>query len=161
MSANALSQLPVATRNVVLVAMTLVCLAFSSWLTSHLSVILSPSIPYKLTFISGGTVRLYDYAQYHLRHPLLGDKTNNITKQVACIHPQHLETRGRELFCAGVPLGEAKTHTLDGRPMPLFNFNGDIPEGKAYLRGQGKDSFDSRYWGLVDIKDLTRVVPLL
>lgn len=161
MSANVLARLPESKKNIILVGMTLLCLAFSNWLTSHLSVILSPSIPYKLTFISGGTIRPYDYAQYDLRHPLLGDKTSNITKQVACIHPQHLVTRGRQLFCSGVPLGEAKTHTLDGRPMPLFQFNGEIPEGKAYLRGQGKDSFDSRYWGLVDIHELTKVVPLL
>ena len=43
-----------------------------------------------------------------------------------------------------------------------FGFNGKIPEKKYFFVGESKNSYDSRYWGLVDEKDIIgRAYPLL
>ena len=48
------------------------------------------------------------------------------------------------VFLDGVPMGRAKTHALDGRPLvPIAP--GVIPPGHYYLLGRHADSHDSRY----------------
>ena len=44
----------------------------------------------------------------------------------------------------GVPVGRAKTHALDGRPLAAIA-PGTIPPGQFYLHGDHIDSHDSRY----------------
>ena len=44
----------------------------------------------------------------------------------------------------GVPLGRAKTHALDGRPLEAVA-PGFVPPGHYYLHGDHRDSHDSRY----------------
>ena len=44
----------------------------------------------------------------------------------------------------GVPVGTAKTHALDGRPLAAIA-PGAIPPGRYYLHGDHPDSHDSRY----------------
>ncbi len=44
----------------------------------------------------------------------------------------------------GVPVGTAKTHALDGRPLVAVA-PGAIPPGRYYLHGDHPDSHDSRY----------------
>ena len=48
------------------------------------------------------------------------------------------------VFLDGVPMGRAKTHALDGRPLePIAP--GAIPPGHYYLHADHADSHDSRY----------------
>ena len=44
----------------------------------------------------------------------------------------------------GVPLGRAKTHALDGRPLEAIA-QGIVAQGHYYLHGDHRDSHDSRY----------------
>ena len=37
----------------------------------------------------------------------------------------------------------AKLITLKGTTLPLFVFNGKVPDGKLFVSGQHRDSFDS------------------
>ena len=50
----------------------------------------------------------------------------------------------RTVTVAGVALGKAKTHALDGRALDAIA-PGTIPEGHYYLHGDHVDSHDSRY----------------
>ena len=50
----------------------------------------------------------------------------------------------RMVTVAGVELGIAKTHALDGRPLAA-PAAGTIPPGRYYLHGDHVDSHDSRY----------------
>lgn len=44
----------------------------------------------------------------------------------------------------------------------IFIFNGEIPEDKYFFVGESNNSYDSRYWGLVDEKDIIgRAYPFL
>ena len=48
------------------------------------------------------------------------------------------------VFLDGEPVGRAKTHALDGRPLAAIA-SGIIPPGQFYLHGDHVDSHDSRY----------------
>ena len=50
----------------------------------------------------------------------------------------------RTVFLDGVPMGRAKTHALDGRPLAAIA-PGVIPPGHYYLFADHADSHDSRY----------------
>ena len=50
----------------------------------------------------------------------------------------------RTVFLDGEPVGRAKTHALDGRPLAAIA-PGTIPDGHYFLLGRHPDSHDSRY----------------
>ena len=50
----------------------------------------------------------------------------------------------RTVFLDGEPVGRAKTHALDGRPLAAIA-PGTIPPGHFYLHADHRDSHDSRY----------------
>ena len=50
----------------------------------------------------------------------------------------------RTVYLDGEPIGRAKTHALDGRPLAAIA-SGIIPPGQFYLHGDHIDSHDSRY----------------
>ncbi len=51
------------------------------------------------------------------------------------------------VFLDGAPVGRAKTHALDGRPLATIA-PGTIPPGHYYLHADHADSHDSRYAGI-------------
>lgn len=55
-----------------------------------------------------------------------------------------VEARGRSFYVAGRYIGEAKTHSQDGRPAPMGPV-GRIPPGRYFLYTPHRDSLDSRY----------------
>ena len=75
-------------------------------------------------------------------------------KTVACLPGQTLTTSGRCFRCSGKLLGCAKTKDRQGNPAPLFVWNGKIPDNKYFVMGTNPDSYDSRYWGFVDRKQI-------
>ncbi|SIO41380.1 conjugative transfer signal peptidase TraF [Halodesulfovibrio marinisediminis] len=55
----------------------------------------------------------------------------------------------------------SRTRDSQGRKLPRKLHNGVIPEGKALLLStHNKNSFDSRYFGLVDASKLRKVIPI-
>ena len=59
--------------------------------------------------------------------------------------------------CDGTFLGKAKEFSLKGEKLPIFSYSGVVPEGKMFLIGSHKDSYDSRYFGFVNVKDILYV----
>lgn len=81
-----------------------------------------------------------------------------VTKKVGCVGGDLLEVRnGNAFFCNHILIGHAKSTTKDGRPLKMFVYNGIIPEGKLFAFGMNKDSYDSRYYGFVDMSDVQRL----
>ncbi|MCP4156552.1 MAG: hypothetical protein GY757_53050 [bacterium] len=85
------------------------------------------------------------------------DKSHIITKKVSCTEGMKITTEGREIFCNGISLGVAKTHSRKGVPLKNFRFNGKIPKGKLFISGTHKDSYDSRYWGFKDENEILAI----
>jgi conjugal transfer pilin signal peptidase TrbI len=83
-------------------------------------------------------------------------------KVVRGLPGDRIALQGRTVTVNGTPVGTAKTHTFDKRPLspiePMV-----IPPGHYYVQGSSPDSFDSRYRasGLVKAEQLLgRVTPL-
>ncbi|MFZ2798750.1 MAG: S26 family signal peptidase [Syntrophorhabdus sp.] len=82
----------------------------------------------------------------------------NTIKRVACIEGDMLVAKNSEYYCNNFPLGVSKTHSLKGAPLSSFEYEGIIPEGQVFLMNDHKDSYDSRYYGLVSINEISELV---
>ncbi|NDV24858.1 conjugative transfer signal peptidase TraF [Desulfovibrio sp. JC022] len=61
-----------------------------------------------------------------------------------------------------LPRSKAKPTDRHGKPLPIFLNSTVIPSGKCLaLSTHSENSFDGRYFGLVDLDRLQRVVPVL
>lgn len=125
------------------------------WFCSRLVFAISPSLSHRVFVLdrSGRVPRKGDYVIFTLTSPLMENgKKQRVIKEVTCAPGETLrvDARNRYFYCNGIYLGMAKLITLKGKALPLFVFNGKVPEGKLFVSGQHRDSFDSRYWGLLD-----------
>ena len=78
-----------------------------------------------------------------------------VVKYIKCQAGEKLEERQKlNFYCNNVFLGTAMTHSSKGVPVKPFRFNGIIPEGKFFAMGVSQNSYDSRYVGLENIKDV-------
>lgn len=129
----------------------------------HIDFVRGESIPITLAWITGGPAKLGDYVYFKAQNPVINDgRPAYLTKQVACVEGMSVSFDGKVFACDGKPMGgEVITKTTDGRPVPVTTFAGVIPDGKVFVIGTHQRSFDSRYLGLVDRKDATRVEPIL
>lgn len=85
------------------------------------------------------------------------DKDSNFGKYVRCEEGQTLSVEGMKYYCNNVFLGIAQKTDKDGNKVEQFIFNGIIPKDKFFVMGTHPRSFDSRYWGFVDKKDIKGV----
>lgn len=110
----------------------------------------------KLFWASPGPIKKGDYVSFMLDHPLL-KHPYKVVKQVRCVPGDHLYVDDKAAYCNGKFLGLKKKKTLKGEDMPKYRYDGVIPPGKYFVMNEHKDSFDSRYYGLVDEKKLLRM----
>jgi type IV secretory pathway protease TraF len=122
---------------------------------------LTDSVYFTFAFYRQGPITKGQYVEFQFNHPLVRDGERvRLTKRVACVSGDRLKTKGRYLYCNDRFLGEALEKTASGKLLDVFVFDDFIPEGMVYLSGDSATSFDSRYWGLMDIAQLNRVVPI-
>lgn len=153
-----------ATRNnpVLCLAPILIVFYFAlSFVYANLEIITSPSIDHKFLWKGGAAVERGNFVKFVLSNPVLKKQQVNVTKKVTCVSGDTLTTNveARTHFCNNVYLGKAKEFTKDNAPLPFFVFNGEIPEGYVFVSGTHADSFDSRYWGFLDLSN-SSIVPL-
>lgn len=126
----------------------------------HILVTVSASVDERIFWRTSAQPDKGDYATFLFSHPLAGEEPVRLTKRLVCWEGDLLTIDGRQHYCNGQPLGLAKEFGLNGQPLPLFVFNDRVPPGKAFAFGVHADSFDSRYWGLIDVASTERLVPL-
>jgi len=80
-----------------------------------------------------------------------------IVKRVAGVSGDLINVRGLEFFCNGKYLGKAKTHTKKGKLLESYKTSELIPDNKIFLMGDSPDSFDSRYYGPMEIKHVKAI----
>ena len=120
----------------------------------------SGSVKHRWFWRTGETPKSGDYATFMLDHPLAGDAPVRLTKRLVCWAGDVLTVRRRDYYCNNQYVGRAKRTGLNGEPLPQFVYHGKIPSGKAFAAGSHVDSFDSRYWGFVDVCHTERLVPI-
>ncbi|MCT4625669.1 conjugative transfer signal peptidase TraF [Halodesulfovibrio sp.] len=88
------------------------------------------------------------------RKPLL-KKLAGTAGDIITLHPDGIQVNSKRYALT------IKTHDSNGRPLPRRLKAGIIPAGKALmLSTYNPNSFDSRYFGLVDARTLHKVIPI-
>ena len=77
-----------------------------------------------------------------------------IIKFVACMEGQTISFDGKNYFCDQNYLATVQEKDSKGRYITPSSFTGVIPKDKFWLLANHDKSFDSRYFGLVDRKDI-------
>lgn len=81
-----------------------------------------------------------------------------VVKRIACTQGDKLKIIGRDFYCNNKHIGAAKPYAKDGTRLEMFEFNGKIPQGQIFAAGSSVDSYDSRYIGFVERKDVKAIV---
>lgn len=121
-------------------------------------------------FIYGTKIPFYDKRIFMLRKPKKGDiivfrypedPSRDFIKRVVAIEGDIIESRNKKVYVNGNLVDEPYSqHTDDSiKPLglePRDNFGPYIvPKEKYFMMGDNRDqSYDSRYWGYVDIKEI-------
>lgn len=89
------------------------------------------------------------------------DPKRDFIKRVVAIEGDVIEARNKIIYVNGTPIKEPYTQHTDNSLKPLGieprdNFGPFIvPKNKFFVMGDNRDqSYDSRYWGYVDIKEI-------
>ena len=125
----------------------------------------TPSLPYRVALLHPGssTPHRGDFVVFAFegdgsrRYPGLARQP--FFKIVRGLPGDTISVDGREVRINGEPVGIAKTHAFDRRPLEPIAA-GVIPPGWFYVQGLSLDSFDSRYRqsGLVKTEQVIGVV---
>ena len=101
--------------------------------------------------IKNGTIVRYPH-----RDSFTDNKIIYMLKYVECSAGQHLTSDAvqKEYYCDDKYLARAKSLSKKGVAVNNFVYDGIIPDGKFFALAPHIDSYDSRYYGLVDIKDV-------
>ncbi len=140
-----------------------ICTLAGYLITKRLVISTGASIPYNLFFVVDIEPTLSSYVIIQKKDNQY-TKNKLITKQIKCMPKNVLTIRDREYLCNNEFLGIAKTHSLEGDPLKNWNPCNTsyckiiIPEDMYFVMGNSKDSYDSRYFGLVSKKEVVRVV---
>jgi conjugal transfer pilin signal peptidase TrbI len=138
--------------------------------TPHVPLLVNwtPSLPYHLAWLRRDKLppKRGDYVVYAFdggaRHDWPGLAGQPFFKIVRGLPGDTVSVDDRIVAVNGEPVGRAKTHTLDRRPLDPIEPT-TIPPGHYYVQGTSVDAFDSRYRasGLVRLEQmLGTVVPL-
>ncbi len=159
-------------KHIVAVVTVIVSLIFLHFFFNHLSFSATDSVGYHLFYITNHfkKIKRWEYVLFpipksnirEIQNELKTFKTRILVKQVACLPGDRLSVRGRRFYCNGKYLCTAKIKALDGEKIKHFKFNGKIPKGYFFAYGKDKNSYDSRYYGLVPIKNIISIAkPIL
>ncbi|EGQ8101728.1 S26 family signal peptidase [Vibrio alginolyticus] len=134
-----------------------VCAVSFDFLFSRLTINITESNPYSLFWIGGTTFKKGGYVMFELENSKL---TKPLVKAVGCISGDTLQSRGIHFYCNGESLAMATIDNNDNPDLIPATFNGEIPEGYFFALGTHPLSYDSRYFGLVPVKNTQPVIPI-
>ena len=153
-------------------AVAIVFLAFilaGAWLPGRITVATSGSLDHRVFFLlpAPAKVELGDYLVFRCQDLLqvqsgLRADHDQMIKKVGCLPGEQLTTdETHHFFCTGRLLGKALEADSKGRPLPRFSFTGPVPADKLFMVGTHPRSFDSKYFGFIDVHDIShQALPL-
>lgn len=83
---------------------------------------------------------------------------HNFIKTIKCKEGDYLQNDNGLFKCNDKIIGVAMPTDSQGRAVDNFIFNGKIEKDKYFVMGTAANSYDSRYWGFVDRKNITGVI---
>lgn len=130
----------------------------------------TPSLPFLVLYVDyfdrslgRGDLIVYTFEGIAAERDYPGLRHQPFFKRVVGLPGDSVTVLDREVSVNGAPVGRAKTHTFDRRPLDPIDAT-VIPPGFLYVQGTSPDSFDSRYRtsGLVRQQDVkAKVRPLV
>lgn len=110
---------------------------------------LSYSLPHKFYVIdksykSLDRLKQGDYVAFEWQGEFYPSGTQ-VIKEIAGMPGDVVTQQSRSFAVNGQPVGYAKEKSLDGMPLEANPFSGKIPEKFIWVKGDHKDSLDSRY----------------
>lgn len=152
----------------------IVCLAallVGLWLPERLIVSTSPSLdkrvffktPVRINKVQTGDYLVFKAGAVDTSHIEEGHKDGAlIVKKVGCRPGQNLVgTEEGQFTCDEASLGTALEKDGKGQDMPLFTYTGTVPEESFFMVGTNPRSYDSKYFGFVNAKEiLFKALPL-
>lgn len=87
------------------------------------------------------------------------DHKTDLIKRIVAVEGDTVEMRNKQLYVNGEPVPDEHAYYADPRVLqnsPRDNFGPvEVPPGKFFVLGDNRDnSFDSRFWGLADVRDI-------
>lgn len=119
------------------------------------------SLPYKVflqtsnkEFKTGNIVTF----EYQFENYFKYTQGSNFTKIIGCSQGQRIFKINNTFYCDGAFLGTALTKDGKGNDIKSVEIDNEvIPYGKYFMIGTNPKSYDSRYFGYVDEKDIKGV----
>ncbi|EJJ0671533.1 S26 family signal peptidase [Cronobacter sakazakii] len=137
------------------------CLAFAYSLFTHIMIPATHSVAPRVLFRTGAPAsEINQYVTFERNDHYLPQGKAYLVKRLGCMPGQYLSRLGNQFFCDGKEIALAMTNDRDGHPLPQFRFTGIIPVGRAFAVGDTVNSYDSRYWGFISLKETEKLVPL-
>lgn len=118
------------------------------------------SLPYTLFLqtpkkeFTTGTIITFKYPFKNYFKYRQGD---NFTKIIGCSQGQTILRIKNNFYCNGGMIGTALTKDGKGNFIESVDFNEIVPQGKYFMIGTNPKSYDSKYFGYVDEKDILGV----
>ena len=149
-------------REQTVVIVFLAFLLVGAWLPGRITVATSCSLDHRVFFLlpAPAKVELGDYLVFR-RQDLsqvqagLHADHDQMIKKVGCLPEDQLTTDEAHRFtCNGRPLGQALEADSKGNPLPRFAFNGLVPTGTLFMVGTHPRSYDSKYYGFIDGREI-------
>jgi len=130
---------------------------------SRIAITVTPSLKHRIYIFTKVTpstaaaaVKKGSYVNFMFHDPRISDgKTQRVMKRVACVAGEILRVEDNYYYCGNEFIGKSKPLTRKGEPLRHFVYNGIIPKGKVFVSGDHIDSYDSRYWGFLDLSAVT------
>jgi signal peptidase I/conjugal transfer pilin signal peptidase TrbI len=133
-----------------------------------ISVTLTPSLKHRVYWLVRNPERVGKGDFVLFRHQELTTRmgmkrSEDVMKILGCNEGDLLAVDAEKRFyCNGEYLVRAKDYSLKGEPLRHFVYRGTVPKGFMFVMGEHKDSYDSRYFGLVDkSRILAKAYPIL
>lgn len=106
-----------------------------------------------------------DIVRFSISNPYIFDGApTSLIKQIKCMPSDELKIDSEGwVTCNDYFLGMSadRVNEETGEVINMFQYNGIIPENKAFVMGEHPTSFDSRYYGLISLSELTKVKKLI
>jgi len=135
------------------------------YIPQKISVTLTPSLDKRVFYLSSidKSTEKYigkgTYVMFEFQSELFNNgKSIKAIKKVGCSAGDKLDIKYiNHYYCNGVFLGVAKEKSKKGEPVENFKFVGIIPDKKIFVIGDHPDSYDSRYFGFLETKDVKAI----
>ena len=120
------------------------------WLPGHISVTLTPSLGYRIFFLTEPESNFFKEGDYLLfQKHLQNAKTDRLLKKVGCASGHRLTVSNGAYYCDENYLGHALVRDTKGNQLPQFIFNGVVPANSLFMIGNHPRSYDSKYFGFI------------